>query len=170
MQFNHYGVEAALLAAGLVNTPAPFTPLALKPLLEAHHVVASHLTGPQAAAVESWSKRLAPCFGPQTIAARCQAINALLAAGCTPPHISLHDGHPHLHYDAPDADAATRIQARTAGGLAYVVCVSGPDRLGRCRRCDLAFVDSSRNGRRAYCTIRCANNAAVARHRDRKHP
>ncbi|MGW7603219.1 CGNR zinc finger domain-containing protein, partial [Streptomyces antimycoticus] len=30
-------------------------------------------------------------------------------------------------------------------------------------------VDTSRNGRRAYCSVRCANNDAVARHRERLH-
>ncbi|WP_199838310.1 MULTISPECIES: CGNR zinc finger domain-containing protein [Streptomyces] len=37
------------------------------------------------------------------------------------------------------------------------------------RACDLnagqPFVDTSRNGRRAYCSARCANTDAVRRHR-----
>ncbi|MFE1937118.1 CGNR zinc finger domain-containing protein [Streptomyces sp. NPDC059474] len=33
----------------------------------------------------------------------------------------------------------------------------------------LQSVDTSRNGRRAYCSVRCANNDAVARHRERLH-
>ncbi|MFD0622270.1 CGNR zinc finger domain-containing protein [Streptomyces sanglieri] len=51
------------------------------------------------------------------------------------------------------------------------MCSADAGRLGRCARhtCDLAFVDTSRNGRRAYCSVRCANNGAVARHRERLH-
>lgn len=95
----------------------------------------------------------------------------LLADASSSPRISLHDGRPHLHYSATGADAATHIRAVTAAGLAYVVCSAGAERLGRCARhdCGLAFVDTSRNGRRASCSVRCANNDAVARHRERHH-
>ncbi|MFE5595475.1 CGNR zinc finger domain-containing protein [Streptomyces sp. NPDC056549] len=50
------------------------------------------------------------------------------------------------------------------------MCSADPERLGRWARhtCGLAFVDTSRNSRRAYCSVRCANNDAVARHRERR--
>ncbi|WP_326673293.1 CGNR zinc finger domain-containing protein [Streptomyces canus] len=50
------------------------------------------------------------------------------------------------------------------------MCFASADRLGRCSRCacGVAFVDTSRNGRREYCSVRCANNDAVARHRERR--
>ncbi|GAB1333269.1 hypothetical protein ACE1SV_76080 [Streptomyces sennicomposti] len=75
------------------------------------------------------------------------------------------------HYSATGADPAAHIRAITAAGLAYVICSADAERLGRCARrdCALAFVDTSRNGRRAYCSVRCANNDAVARHRERRH-
>ncbi|WP_222440972.1 CGNR zinc finger domain-containing protein [Streptomyces sp. BK340] len=40
-------------------------------------------------------------------------------------------------------------------------------RLGVCAldSCRTAFADTSRNGRRAYCSARCANTDAVRRHR-----
>ncbi|MGC0414358.1 putative RNA-binding Zn ribbon-like protein [Streptomyces sp. SAI-195] len=61
------------------------------------------------------------------------------------------------------------VRAVTAVGLAYVICSADAERLGRCARrdCAPAFVDTSRNGRRAYCSVRCANNDAVARPRAR---
>ncbi|MGC0387558.1 CGNR zinc finger domain-containing protein [Streptomyces sp. SAI-129] len=70
---------------------------------------------------------------------------------------------------ASDADPAAHVRAVTAAGLAYVICSADAERLGRCARRDyaLAFVDTSRNGLRAYCSVRCANNDAVARHRAR---
>lgn len=171
MQFNHYGGEAARLAAHLVNTPAEaFTPDELEPILADHGIVERVLSTEQATQLWSWSRKLAACFGTQELHTRCQRINALLKETTSTPYISLHDGHPHLHYSSPDADAAAHIQAVTAAGLAYIACSAGPTRLGSCAKpaCARAYVDTSRNGRRAYCSVRCANNAAVTRHRDRK--
>ena len=169
MHFNHYGGEAARLAADLVNLTAEPTPEDLAQVLAARGVVRHTLTGPQAQAVWEWSRRLGACFGPQGIESRCEEVNTLLANASSRPYVSLHDGQPHLHYSAPDADAVDQIRAITAAGLAYVVCQAGAHRLGRCARdgCGVAFVDTSPNGKRAYCTVRCANNDAVARHRTR---
>ncbi|GAA2075030.1 CGNR zinc finger domain-containing protein [Streptomyces albiaxialis] len=170
MQFNHYGGEAAKLAADLVNAPVPFAPGDLEPLLAAHGIVERTLTDVQAAELEEWRRDLAAAFGPQELETRVAAVNALLAAASSRPYLTTHDGHaPHLHYSAPDADAAAHIRAVTAAGLATLVCSAGAHRLGRCALpgCALAFVDTSRNGRRAYCSVRCANNDAVARHRAR---
>ncbi|KUJ65622.1 hypothetical protein ACZ90_45840 [Streptomyces albus subsp. albus] len=169
MHFNHYGGEAARLAADLVNLAVPPHPDDLEPLLARHGITRPALSPRQAEEIWPWSRRLAACFGPHDLDQRCQAINALLADASSRPQISLHDGRPHLHYGAADADPAAHIRAVTAAGLAYVVCSAGADRLGRCARhgCGLAFVDTSRNGRRTYCSVRCANNDAVARHRER---
>ncbi|MFJ5785699.1 CGNR zinc finger domain-containing protein [Streptomyces hydrogenans] len=167
MQFNPYGGEAARLAADLVNCTTALDPSGLEPVLAAHGVVHRSLTPAQAAEVWEWSRRLADCFGDQPLDERCEKINVLLADAASTPRISLHDGTPHMHYSAPGSDPASHIKAVTATGLSYVVCSASPSRLGRCARgrCRLAFVDTSRNGRRTYCSVRCANNEAVARHR-----
>ncbi|RKN39822.1 CGNR zinc finger domain-containing protein [Streptomyces hoynatensis] len=166
MQFNHYGGEAAGLAADLVNLAAPPSPAELEPLLAARDITRTRLTPAQSGALWEWSRRLGSCFGPQDLARRCAAVNELLAEASSSPRISMHDGRPpHLHYSAPDADPAAHVRAVTAAGLASVICFSGADRLGRCARCRRAYVDTSRNGRRTYCSVRCANNDAVARHR-----
>lgn len=52
------------------------------------------------------------------------------------------------------------IQAR-ASGLLHRVGVCADD------ACDTAFLDSSRNARRRYCSSRCATRARVAQHRRR---
>ncbi|CAL9285674.1 CGNR zinc finger domain-containing protein [Streptomyces sp. SudanB182_2057] len=167
MQFNPYGGEAARLAADLANCTDPVGPRELEPILAAHGVEHRTLTPRQAVDIGEWSRRLAHCFGDQPLEQRCERINELLASAAGTPHISLHDGTPHMHYSAPGSDPAAHIKAITAAGLSYVVCSAAPSRLGRCARrvCRLAFVDTSRNGRRAYCSVRCANNDAVARHR-----
>ncbi|WP_129842312.1 CGNR zinc finger domain-containing protein [Streptomyces sp. RFCAC02] len=166
MQFNHYGGQSARLAAALVNAPWPLTPDQLEPILAEHEIIRRRLTTEQIAGLHAWSRRLARCFGDQDIDERCAAINGLLADASSSPRITTHDGQaPHLHYSAPGSDAAAHIRATTAAGLASVVCFAAPHRLGRCARCGRAYVDTSRNGRRSYCTVRCANNDAVARHR-----
>ncbi|MEV5537607.1 CGNR zinc finger domain-containing protein [Saccharopolyspora shandongensis] len=169
MRFNDYGGEAACLAADLVNAVGPLTAEALEPVLSARGVAGGALDSEQVRDLTLWRGRLGRCFDPQDLEQRCGEINQLLAETASQPYISLHDGHPHLHYSTPGADRAAHIRAVTAAGLAYVVCFAGADRLGRCARevCDQAFVDTSRNGRRAYCSLRCANNDAVARHRAR---
>lgn len=170
MQFNHYGGEAARLAAALANSRSPWTPEELERILGAHGSSGRVLSPAQTREVWEWSRRLGVCFGEQPVDRRCAEINALLVESASRPHISLHDGTPHLHYSSDGADPAAHIKALTAAGLSYVVCFAAPGRLGRCARetCDLVFVDTSRNGRRAYCSLRCANNDAVQRHRGKK--
>lgn len=62
-----------------------------------------------------------------------------------------------------------RVQAHSAGGLAHLVC-EAPDRFGLCARegCGIAFVDTSRNGRRRFCSTRCGTRVNVADHRARQ--
>jgi hypothetical protein len=99
---------------------------------------------------------------------RCDAVNDLLAAGAGRPYLTTHDGlRPHLHF-APDSDDVVgRVKAVTAGSLSFFTVEAEGARLGVCARtgCDTVFVDTSRNGRRAYCTARCGNYDAVTRHR-----
>ena len=42
--------------------------------------------------------------------------------------------------------------------------------IGRCQRegCAIAFVDTSRNGTRRFCSVRCANQVNVSNHRVRR--
>ncbi|HZE01888.1 MAG TPA: CGNR zinc finger domain-containing protein [Pseudonocardiaceae bacterium] len=45
-----------------------------------------------------------------------------------------------------------------------MICFAASNRLGRCARvgCTTAFVDTSRNGRRQYCTLRCPHRRSAA--------
>ncbi|WP_235469116.1 CGNR zinc finger domain-containing protein [Streptomyces platensis] len=113
-----------------------------------------------------------PLRGATESAEQCSAVNDLLVAATIRPWVTTHDGlQPHLHFVPDSADVLSRVKAVTAGGLAFVVCWEGGARLGRCLRaaCSRAYVDTSRNGRRRYCTARCGNTEAVLRHRSR-HP
>jgi predicted RNA-binding Zn ribbon-like protein len=169
MHFNHYGGEAALLSTDLINLDRPVTRQQVRQLLQTYRVADPECSTIQAGAIGEWARELARCFDATDLAQQCAVINDLLSTAASKPYISLHDGHPHLHYRALDDDVVARVRAITISGLAYLVCFAGGHRLGRCARpgCRRAYVDTSRNGRRQYCCVRCANTSAVSRHRRR---
>ncbi|WP_433274163.1 CGNR zinc finger domain-containing protein [Actinosynnema sp. CS-041913] len=170
MHFNPYGGAAAQLAAALVNAHPDSTADDLLTLLhdQGYRPVGA-LTTHEADGLKAWARRLEPVFAATTD--RVGHLNTLLAETAARPYLSTHDGRPpHLHFAPATAPTADRVRAFTAAGLAHVFC-EAPDRLGRCARpgCGTVYIDTSRNGRRRYCTTRCANRLQVARHRER-HP
>lgn len=115
-----------------------------------------------------WSRRLRPVFEAVSQDERCEMVNALLADGAGRVYLTTHDGlRPHLHFAPDGKDVQSRVRAVTAGGLAIFAMEAEGRRLGVCAldSCRTAFADTSRNGRRAYCSARCANTDAVRRHR-----
>ncbi|SDL46142.1 CGNR zinc finger domain-containing protein [Nonomuraea jiangxiensis] len=90
-------------------------------------------------------------------------LNALLVRYPVRPQLTDHDGRWHLHL-APD------VAAGAVMGLAAVVAELGVDRFGRCREphCGQAFLDTSSNRSRRYCSARCASRANVAAYRARR--
>ncbi len=98
------------------------------------------------------------------------AVNDLLAEVELRPHLTDHDdrGH-HMHYEAATAGLVERVRANTLMGLAVLLC-DEHDRIGTCDadRCERAWVDTSRNARRRFCSTACANRTHVAAHRARQ--
>lgn len=172
MQFNPYGGTAAQLAVALVNAGPAAPPHALDEVLATYDYRPSDevdLAG--ARELTRWADRLRAVFAETEVTRRVDLVNELLAAVAAPPYISQHDGRaPHFHYAEHDAPLVHRVKAYTAGGLAHALC-DDPQRIGRCDRpgCGTVFVDTSRNGRRRFCSTRCANSTHVADHRKRRH-
>lgn len=168
VHFNPYGGAAAQVAAALVNLgPAP----AARTLetVRAAGMSLDALADADANTIGAWTVRLREVFAEPAADARVELVNGLLADSACRPHVSRHDGKPaHLHYASEHAGAARRVQAYTAGGLAHLVC-EDPSRIGMCTNegCGVVFVDTSRNGRRRFCSTRCATRAHVADHRRR---
>jgi predicted RNA-binding Zn ribbon-like protein len=82
--------------------------------------------------------------------------------------LSGHDGEPwHLHVGDSHRSVPTVLGAEALFGLAVLVSQLGPDRLGRCVApgCNRAFLDTSANRSRRYCSARCASRTNVAAHR-----
>lgn len=99
-----------------------------------------------------------------------EEVNRLLARVELRPHLTDHDdrGH-HLHYEAATAGLVERVRANTLMGLAVLLC-DEHERIGTCdaERCERAWVDTSRNARRRFCSTACANRTHVAAHRARQ--
>ncbi|MEU6716655.1 CGNR zinc finger domain-containing protein [Nonomuraea sp. NPDC046802] len=170
MHFNAYGGNGAALAAALVNA-TDFSPAAVRALLSEHRLLRTDVDAEQAGELRDWAGRLAPVFGERDQDLQIKLINELLDVSSSKPYVSAHDGRePHLHFFSVDADIVSRAKDTTAGGLAVAMSFAGGNRLGRCDRegCAIVYVDTSRNGRRRFCSLACANRVNVAAHRSRR--
>lgn len=158
------------LAVALVNLESGgvWAPEVLERTLRDHEIRRPLVTGPTCEGIEAWARRLRPVFEASCETERCTSINTLLAEGARSVYLTTHDGlRPHLHFAPDGQDLQSRVKAVTAGGLAIFTMEAQGGRLGVCAldSCRTVFVDTSRNGRRAYCSARCANTDAVRRHR-----
>jgi predicted RNA-binding Zn ribbon-like protein len=173
VHFNHYGGTAAELAAELANAGPDTGSADVLAMLRAHgYAPLGEISDDDVATLMRWAARLRAMFGESSRDEQVRVVNGLLADAATQPYVSQHDGRPpHLHYAREDAHVVDRLRAFTAAGLAHLLCQDG-DRLGRCGRegCGVVYVDTSRNGRRRFCTPRCANRVHVAEHRSRHAP
>ncbi|GAA2256298.1 MULTISPECIES: CGNR zinc finger domain-containing protein [Kitasatospora] len=104
-------------------------------------------------------------------------LNSLLVEYPVSPLISGHDdlnpeGQPHWHLHLADnaPTAAANFTAVACMGLAIHLTELGVDRLGICQAapCRNAYLDTSTNRSRRYCSDRCATRANVAAYRARK--
>ncbi|GAB2456971.1 CGNR zinc finger domain-containing protein [Nocardioides hungaricus] len=98
-------------------------------------------------------------------------LNELMSRHPITPRISDHDAHDlHLHVTSDNASVAELLVGESLLGLATLVCDLGPDRLGVCAAppCRNAFVDTSPNRSRRYCSDRCSSRANVAAFRARQ--
>jgi predicted RNA-binding Zn ribbon-like protein len=171
MQFNTYTYYGAHIAAWLVNHPSPEAP-ALARTLHDYDVHEPAATTAQVRALRPWVQQLREIFEVGAVTDKAQRANELLvASGCRPRLVSHGPGLPfHFHYAPVRAGLAPRVKALTAAGLAHVIDDGAGSRLRACTRagCGTVFVDISRNGRRHFCSVRCANQVNVANHRRRR--
>jgi predicted RNA-binding Zn ribbon-like protein len=171
MQFNTYTAAGAHVAVWLVNHPAP-SAADLTRVLTGHDVHEPAAKAEDAAALRPWAARLREVFQAGTVAAKAELTDALLvAADCRPRLVSHGPGLAvHLHYAPVRSGLVPRVMALTVAGLAHMIDSGAGTRLRCCDRdgCGIAFLDTSRNGRRHFCGVRCANQVNVANHRVRR--
>ncbi len=170
MQFNTYTYAGAHIAAWLVNNPL-LDAAALAGVLHSYDVHQPVTTTAQMRALRPWIGQLREVFEAGTVAGKADRADTLLiAADCRPRLVSHADDLPfHFHYVSVHAGLAARVKALTAAGVAHVIDDGNGARMRVCSRtgCGTAFIDTSRNGRRHFCSVRCANQVNVTKHRQR---
>jgi predicted RNA-binding Zn ribbon-like protein len=98
-------------------------------------------------------------------------LNRLLEIYPVRPRISGHDASSwHLHVNEDGTSMAGIIAAETVIGLTALVTELGSDRIGRCAApdCNDAFVDTSTNRSKRFCSTRCATRTNVGTYRQRR--
>lgn len=170
MHLNPYGEYAVLLAASLADdfptdragieerTLEMGMTMTFPPAFDDHEKVR--------AVVDDWL-RIVDESDP---AARAEILNAQMAQAAAYPRLTDHDGEGwHLHYRDDVKSLPYVLRAIFAVGTSLHLVTRGMDRLGRCEAspCTHVVVDVTRNGRQRFCSVRCANRAAVRRHRAR---
>lgn len=104
---------------------------------------------------------------------RAVLLNAIMADAAAYPQLTNHDAEGwHLHYRDNHRSMPEILRSVIGVGTALHLTTRGMGRLGRCAAgehpgdpCRRVVVDTTRNGRQRFCSVRCANRAAVRRHR-----
>ncbi|WP_426181267.1 CGNR zinc finger domain-containing protein [Microbacterium sp. TWP3-1-2b2] len=95
---------------------------------------------------------------------RAAMLNLQMASVAAYPRLVDHDGEGwHLHYRDSNDALPFVLRAVISVGTSLHLVTRGMNRLRRCEAepCANVVVDVTRNGRQRYCSVRCANRAAV---------
>jgi predicted RNA-binding Zn ribbon-like protein len=166
-------VRYADLAASLVNAPLESSD-DLARYLSARQWLLRRVDERDLAPLKRLRRELRPVFeaassgDPDEVVTR---VNHLLSKYPVSPHIAGHDSQSwHLHVAERGSSVSALVTAECIMGLAMLVVDYGPTRLGICSadKCDNAFVDTSPNKSRRYCSDRCSSRANVAAYRARR--
>ncbi len=182
MDFSHYSTDPVELAEALVNTDQRSIGgedgisdlAALEEFLAQYEPlwggVATSPTQADLARVHTLRDSLRRVFEAQDEGDASKLVNGILADNTATPRVSVHSGHPHLHFEPMGASMSKWLGAVTAMGLATVIIDHGIERFGVCSSgtCDDVFVDTSRNRSRRHCSSTCSTREAVAAYRRRQ--
>ncbi|MFF4986497.1 CGNR zinc finger domain-containing protein [Streptosporangium saharense] len=173
MHLNPYGTDAVNLAADLANRP----PATAEELAE--RCVAAGLVLERPVVPEDLNRTLAVIVAWERVVdavgecERAELVNHMLADATAHPRLTDHAGDGwHLHYRDDRQSLGAMLAALISVGTALHLAGRGMHRLRRCAvtECVTIFADTSRTGRRRYCSQLCANRDAVRRHRAVNRP
>ncbi|KJL28674.1 CGNR zinc finger domain-containing protein [Microbacterium oxydans] len=170
MHLNPYGEYAVLLAVSLAND----WPVDRAGIEERTLDMGMTMTFPPAsddhaqirAVIDDWLR----IVDEPDHDARALLLNEQLATAAAYPRLTNHDGEGwHLHYRDDVESLPFVLRAIISLGTSLHLVTRGMSRLGRCEAapCTNVVADVTRNGRQRFCSVRCANRAAVRRHRAR---
>ncbi|GAA2459482.1 CGNR zinc finger domain-containing protein [Actinomadura vinacea] len=147
---------------------------ALRTLLREHGFFWHQFEPRHAESFRDWGRTLRRFFETTELPVAVDLLNELLLQVPMHPHLADHDDPMdvglHIHYAPPSADLPHRFRATTLMNLSELVCKHGLSRTGVCAAegCDRVYADTSRAGRRRFCSEACANRTNVAAFRARK--
>ncbi len=170
MHLNPYGEYAVLLAASLANEWPDDRAGVEQRTREMGMTMTFAPAGGDHAAVRAVIDEWLQIVDESDPDARAALLNTRLAQVAAYPRLTNHDGEGwHLHY-RDDVDSLPFVlRAIISLGTALHLVTRGMHRLARCEAapCRNVVADVTRNGRQRFCSVRCANRAAVRRHRAR---
>lgn len=144
---------------------------ALQGWVEARFGGTSAVTETDLATVRAARGRLRAVFDADDEQEAVATLNDLMGQYPVHPVVSEHDGNEwHLHLGGDGRPVGELVAASASFGLSVLLLDVGFDRRGVCsdERCSDAFVDTSRNRSRRYCSTTCSNRANVAAFRARR--
>ncbi len=168
-----------MLALDLVNTRDPYAadPERLARVADLERFLAEHdLDGPATArdleACRALRRELRGAVAAGEAAELARRLDAIAGGLAVAPTVEL-DGSDGLRLGVRARDGAPvveRMAVAAVASLAAAVAEHGASRVRTCGAdpCEDAFVDTSRNGTRRYCSPRCANRRNAALHRARQ--
>lgn len=170
MHLNPYGEYAVLLAASLANDPPADREGIERRTREFGMTMAFVRRDDDHRQTRTVIDRWLAIVDSTREDERAALLNAEMAEASAYPRLVNHDREGwHLHYRDEDQSLAHVLRAVISVGTALHLTTRGMHRLARCAAdpCRSVVVDVTRNGRQRFCSVRCANRAAVRRHRAR---
>lgn len=175
MQLNPYGEYAVLLAASLANNWPPDRNGIVERTREFGMTMDFASSSGDHGGVRDVLDGWLDVVDAADEHARAALLNTQMAAAAAYPRLTDHNNEGwHLHYRDADQALPRVLLAVISVGTALHLTTRGMHRLSRCEGgtsadgpCGRVIVDVTRNGRQRYCSVRCANQAAVRRHRAR---
>ena len=174
MSYDDYDTNVLQLALDLASLGEAKLSLpefaAAQQLMFTDHGYPPPVIAADAAALASLGRGIASVLAEPGEDAFVDRLAELLDAQDCRPHLTRHDGVPHLHFAPPGAPLPRWMGSLAVSGLVRYVCQSGRSRLRRCAAsgCGRWYADTSRNSSRRYCSHACASRTTVAAHRARR--
>jgi hypothetical protein len=175
MRGTRYGSHGVAAAVALVNAVTSAggdgSAGALRRLLRDTEFFWQEFRDEDAEEFRRWGRTLRPFFEAERLQDATALLNRLMLEIPMHPHLSDHEPHGlHMHYAPPSSRLPDRFRATTLMNLAELVVEHGLGRTGVCAAggCDRVYADTSRAGRRRFCSEACANRTNVAAFRARR--
>ncbi|TDD71836.1 CGNR zinc finger domain-containing protein [Actinomadura rubrisoli] len=169
--YKSHGVSAAAaLVNAVTSASGDDSDDALRRLLRDNEFFWQQFDARDADDFRRWGRTLRPFFEASGVEEAMALLNRLMLEVPMHPHLADHEPHGlHMHYAPPSSRLPHRFRATTLMNLAELVVEHGLGRTGECAAdgCDRVYADTSRAGRRRFCSESCANRTNVAAFRAR---